>query len=147
MNRLFMPAGGGKNVHWGKNVYANFHLTMVDDGDIYVGDYVMFAPNVTLATATHPIHPELRTQQAQYNLPIHIGRNVWIGAGAIVLPGVTIGENSVIGAGSVVSKDIPANVVAVGCPCKVMREISERDMQYYHKDRIIDLSSEDNKNI
>lgn len=130
---------GGKHVHFGKGVYGNFNLTLVDDCDIYVGDYVMFGPNVTLATAGHPIHPELRSKQAQYNLPIAIGRNVWIGANVVVLPGITIGENTVIGAGSIVTKDIPSNVIAVGNPCKVLREISEKDMKYYHKNREIDL--------
>lgn len=130
---------GGRHVHFGNGVYANFNLTLVDDTHIYVGDNVMFAPNVTLATATHPIHPELRRKQAQYNLPITIGNNVWIGAGAIVLPGVTIGDNTVIGAGSIVTKDIPANVVAIGNPCKVLREISERDFEYYYKELKIDL--------
>jgi len=130
---------GGKNVHFGNSVYANFNLTLVDDCDIFVGDNVMFAPNVTVATATHPINPVLRSKQAQYNLPVHIGNNVWIGAGAIILPGVTIGDNTVIGAGSVVTKDIPANVVAVGNPCKVLREINENDIKYYHKDMEIDI--------
>lgn len=118
---------GGKHVHFGNNVYANFNLTLVDDTHIYVGDYTMFGPNVTIATAAHPILPEMRMPVTQYNLPVHIGKNCWIGAGAIILPGVTIGDNSVIGAGSVVTKDIPANVVAVGNPCKVLREFSERD--------------------
>lgn len=130
---------GGKNVHFGKGVYANFNLTLVDDGEIFVGDNVMFAPNVIIDTATHPIHPELRRKQAQYNLPIYIGDNVWIGAGSIVLPGVKIGKNSVIGAGSIVTKDIPENVVAIGSPCKVLREINEDDLKYYHKDMIIDI--------
>lgn len=135
----FRANWGGKNVHFGNDVYANFNLTLVDDGEIFVGDNVMFAPNVIVATATHPIHPELRKKQAQYNLSIYIGNNVWIGAGSIILPGVKIGNNSVIGAGSVVTKDIPANVVAVGNPCKVLREIDENDMKYYHKDMKIDI--------
>ena len=130
---------GGKNVHFGKGVYANFNLTLVDDGEIFVGDNVMFAPNVVIATGTHPVHPELRRKQAQYNLPVHIGNNVWIGAGAVVLPGVKIGDNSIIGAGSVVTKDIPENVVAVGNPCKVMRDINDNDMKYYYKDMKIDI--------
>ncbi|GAA0092664.1 sugar O-acetyltransferase [Paraclostridium bifermentans] len=130
---------GGKNVHFGNGVYANFNLTLVDDGDIFVGNNVMFAPNVVIASATHPIHPELRRKQAQYNLPIHIGNNVWIGAGAVVLPGVKIGDNTVIGAGSVVTKDIPSNVVAIGNPCSVLREINENDMKYYYKDMKIDI--------
>ena len=129
----------GAHVHFGSNVYANFNLTLVDDTDIYVGDKVMFAPNVTVATAGHPINPELRYQAMQYNIPVHIGNNVWIGANAVVLPGVTIGDNSVIGAGSVVTKDITANVVAVGNPCRVIREIGEHDKIYYYKDRRIDV--------
>ena len=126
---------GGKNVHLGKNVYFNFNATLVDDTHIYIGDYTMLGPNVVIATAGHPILPELREKALQYNLPVHIGRNCWLGAGVIVLPGVTIGDNTVIGAGSVVTKDIPANVVAVGNPCKVLREISEHDKEYYYKDR------------
>lgn len=129
----------GKHVHFGKNVYANFNLTCIDDTHIYVGDYTMIAPNVILATATHPVLPELREQGYQYNMPIHIGKNCWLGAGVIVLPGVTIGDNTVVGAGSVVTKDLPANVVAVGCPCRVLREINERDKEYYYKDKKIKL--------
>ena len=128
---------GGGHVHLGKYVYANFNLTMVDDTHIYVGDYTMIGPNVTVATAGHPILPELREKLYQYNMPVHIGRNCWIGTGAVILPGVTIGDNSVIGAGSVVTKDIPENVVAVGNPCRVLRKIGERDREYYYKDRKI----------
>lgn len=129
---------GGKHVHFGKNVYANFNLTMVDDGHIYVGDYTMFAPGVIVATAGHPILPELRETVYQYNMPVHIGKNCWIGAGAIILPGVTIGDQVVVGAGSVVTKDLPSNVVAVGNPCRVIREINEHDRIYYFKNRKID---------
>lgn len=129
---------GGRHVHFGKNVYANFNLTMVDDTHIYVGDSTMLAPNVIIATAGHPILPELREQVYQYNMPVHIGKNCWIGAGAIIMPGVSIGDNTAIGAGSVVTKDIPANVVAVGNPCRVLREIGERDREFYFKDRRID---------
>ena len=128
---------GGRHVHFGKNIYANFHLTLVDDTDIYVGDYTMFGPNVTVATAGHPILPALREQVYQYNMPVVIGRNCWIGAGAILLPGVHIGDGTVIGAGSVVTKDIPANVVAVGNPCRVLRPIGARDREYYFKERKI----------
>ena len=130
---------GGKHVHLGSNVYANFNLTLVDDTHIYIGDCTMLAPNVVLATAGHPILPELREQAYQYNFPVHIGKNCWLGAGVIVLPGVSIGDNTVIGAGSVVTKDIPANVVAVGNPCRVIREIGEHDRQYYFKGRKIEL--------
>ena len=128
---------GGHHVHFGNSVYANFNLTLVDDTHIYVGDYTMFGPNVTVATAGHPILPELREKAYQFNQPVYIGRNCWLGAGVVVLPGVTIGDNSVIGAGSIVTKDIPANVVAVGNPCRVLREINERDREYYFKDKKI----------
>ena len=128
---------GGKNVHFGKGVYANFNLTLVDDTHIYIGDFTMFGPNVTVATAGHPILPELREQVYQYNFPVHIGRNCWIGAGAVIVPGVSIGDNTVIGAGSVVTKDIPSDVVAVGNPCRVLRPISGHDKEFYFKDRKI----------
>ena len=131
---------GGRHTHFGNGVYANFNLTLVDDTDIYVGDGTMLGPNVVLATAGHPILPELRKVQYQYNMPIRIGKNCWLGAGVIVLPGVTIGDNTVVGAGSVVTKDLPANVVAVGNPCRVLREIGERDREFYYRDRRIDKS-------
>ena len=134
-----LHANWGKNTHLGDGVYANFNLTLVDDTDIYIGDHVMIGPNVTIETGTHPVCPELRERGVQYNLPVIIGANVWIGAGAILLPGVRVGENSVIGAGSLVNKDIPANVVAVGSPCRVLREITQRDREYYHKGWKIDM--------
>ncbi|MDH5916170.1 sugar O-acetyltransferase [Vibrio splendidus] len=132
-----LHANWGRHTHLGNNVYVNFNLTLVDDTDVFIGDNVMIAPSVTIATGTHPISPELRLKAAQFNVPVRIGNNVWLGAHTVVLPGVTIGENSVIGAGSIVTKDIPANVVAVGNPCRVVREINERDREYYHKDRRI----------
>ena len=134
-----LHANWGCHTHFGNNVYANFNLTLVDDTDIYVGDSVMFGPNVVLATAGHPVDPELRRRVAQFNLPIHIGDNVWIGAGAVILPCVRIGNNSVIGAGSVVTKDIPPDVVAFGNPCRVHRAITEHDREYYYKDLKVDL--------
>ena len=134
----FYANWGGRHIHFGNEVYANFGLTCVDDTHIYVGDKTMFGPNVILATANHPILPELREKDYQYNKEIHIGKNCWIGAGAIVVPGITIGDHTVIGAGSVVTKDIPANVVAVGNPCKVLREINEQDREYYYKKQKID---------
>ena len=129
---------GGRHVHFGDWIYANFNLTLVDDTHIYVGDYTMFGPNVVVATAGHPIDADLRQKGLQYNMPVKIGKNCWIGAGAIIVPGVTIGDNVVIGAGSVVTKDIPSNVVAVGNPCKVLREIGEHDKEYYFKKFRID---------
>ncbi|MBO5872673.1 MAG: sugar O-acetyltransferase [Clostridia bacterium] len=128
---------GGRHVHFGNSVYANFGLTLADDTHIYVGDKTMIGPNVTIATAGHPILPKLREEAYQFNLPVHIGRNCWLGAGVVVLPGITIGDNSVIGAGSIVTKDIPSNCVAVGNPCKVLREIGEHDREYYYKDKKI----------
>ncbi|WP_318455605.1 sugar O-acetyltransferase [Photobacterium leiognathi] len=132
-----LRANWGINTHIGNNVYANFNLTLVDDTHIYIGDSVMIGPNVTIATAGHPIDPDLRRDVAQFNIPVTIGNNVWLGAHVVVLPGVTIGENTVIGAGSIVTKDIPANVVAVGNPCRVLRPITEHDKEYYYKNRRI----------
>ena len=129
---------GGRHVHLGKNVYINFSATFVDDTHIYIGDYTMLGPNVTIATAGHPLDADLRRQGLQYNLPVHIGKNCWLGAGVIVMPGVTIGDNTVIGAGSIVTRDIPSGVVAVGNPCRVMREISDRDRHFYYRDRPVD---------
>lgn len=131
---------GGYHVHFGNHVYANFNLTLVDDTHIYVGDHTMIGPNVTIATAGHPILPELREKNYQYNMPVHIGRNCWIGAGAIILPGVTIGDNTVVGAGSIVTKDLPSSVVAVGNPCHVLRPIGAHDREYYFREHRIDPS-------
>lgn len=129
----------GRNAYFGRGIYANFNLTLVDDGDIHVGDNVMFGPNVVVATAGHPILPELRAKGLQFNLPVRIGRNVWIGGGAQIMPGVTIGDDTVIGAGSVVTRDIPSGVVAVGVPCRVVREINDHDREFYWHDRRLDL--------
>ncbi len=134
----FYANWGGRHVHFGSNIYANFGLTLVDDGEIFVGDRVLFGPHVTVATANHPVNPEIRSKSYQYNKDVHIGRNVWIGANTVIVPGVTIGENCVIGAGSVVTKDIPPNTVAVGNPCRVLREIGDRDDEFFYKEEIID---------
>ena len=134
----FRANWGGRHVHFGKNIYANFNLTLVDDSHIYVGDHTMFGPNVTVASAGHPILPELREKAYQYNASVHIGKNCWIGAGVVIVPGITVGNNVVIGAGSIVTKDLPDNVVAVGNPCRILREVNERDREYYFKDRKID---------
>lgn len=127
----------GKFVHLGRSVYVNFNLTLVDDTAIYIGDYTMIGPNVTIATGTHPILPALRKNFYQFNMPVRIGRNCWLGAGAIILPGVTIGDNVVVGAGSVVTHDLPDNVVAVGNPCRVLRPVGERDREIYFRGRPI----------
>lgn len=133
---------GGKHVRLGNYVYANFNLTLVDDGNIDIGDNVMFAPNVTVITATHPVLPALREKGLQFNVDVKICNNVWIGAGAIIMPGITVGENSVVGAGSVVTKDVPPNTVVVGNPARVLREIGERDRLYYFRDKKIDIPVE-----
>ena len=134
----FRANWGGHHVHLGSGVYANFNLTIVDDGHVYIGDKVMFGPNVVIATANHPIDPELREKGLQYNKDVHIGENSWIGAGAVIVPGVRIGKNTIIGAGSIVTKDIPDNVIAVGNPCRVLREVGEQDKKYFYKNEEID---------
>ncbi len=136
----FRANWGGKFVHLGDKVYANHNLTLVDDTHIYIGSHTLIGPNVIIATAGHPVLPQLREKEYQFNMPVHIGKNCWIGAGAIILPGINVGDNSVIGAGSVVTKDIPDNVVAVGNPCKVLRKISDRDKEYYYKERKININ-------
>lgn len=123
----------GCNTQLGDHVYANFNLTVVDDGACRIGSYVMFGPNVVISTTGHPVHPSFRDKGAQFSLPVVIGDHVWIGANVTIMPGVTIGENSVIGAGSVVTRDIPANVVACGVPCRVLRAITDEDLLYYRK--------------
>ncbi len=129
---------GGHHLHFGSQIYANSNLTLVDDGNIYIGDKVMFGPNVTIATANHPINPRLREKALQYNKDVVIGENTWIGANVVIVPGIKIGKNVVIGAGSVVTKDIPDNVIAVGNPCRVLREIGEHDDEYFYKNEKID---------
>lgn len=126
----------GKHISIGKDSYLNVNCNFIDDGEIIIGKKVMFGPAVTIATVGHPIDPDLRGYM--YTAPVRIGDNVWIGANVTICPSVTIGENSVIGAGSVVIHDIPANCIAVGNPCKVVREIDERDKEFYYKDRKID---------
>ena len=124
------------NTYWGSKCYANFNLVLVDDGRIDIGDHTMFGPNVTIVTTGHTIRPDIRVYGTpQFSVPVSIGRNVWIGAGAIVMPGVTIGDNTVIGAGSLVTKDIPSDVVAYGHPCKVVRHINDHDYEYFWRDR------------
>ncbi|GAA2227994.1 sugar O-acetyltransferase [Herbiconiux moechotypicola] len=120
-------AGFGSNTHLGDDFFGNANLSFVDDVEIRIGDGVMIAPNVTLTTTGHPVHPARRVDFARFSEPITIEDRVWIGSNAVVLPGVRIGYGSVIGAGSVVSRDVPPMVVAVGVPCRVVREITEAD--------------------
>ena len=128
----------GCNIELGENFYANYNLTILDCNKVRIGDDVLIAPNVTISAAGHPIHPDSR-KKYEYGIPVTIGNKVWIGAGVIINPGVTIGDGCVIGAGSVVTKDIPPNVVAFGNPCKVYREITDEDREFYYKDRKFDV--------
>lgn len=123
----------GYNIFIGDNFYSNYNCTILDCAKVTIGDNVLFAPNVSLFTAGHPVDSELRNTGAEYAFPITIGNNVWIGGGVIVNPGVTIGNNVVIGSGSVVTKDIPVNVIAAGNPCRIIREITDKDKIYYFK--------------
>lgn len=129
----------GTHITLGQGCYINFNCNFVDDGRIAIGSNVMFGPAVTIATVGHPLNPKLR--KYMYTDPVSIGDNCWIGANVTICPGVTIGENSVIGAGSVVTKPIPANCVAVGNPCRVVRYFDGRDEKFYYKGRPI--STED----
>ncbi len=129
----------GWNIEVGENFFANYNLTILDVGKVTIGKNAQIAPNVSIYTAGHPIHPDSRNSGYEYGIPITIGDNVWIGGSTVILPGVTIGNNVVIGAGSVVSKDIPDNKIAVGNPCRVIREITEEDRKYYFKDREFDV--------
>jgi len=130
----------GKHIEVGNNFYANYNCIILDVAMVRIGDNVMFGPNVSLLTAGHPVHPESRNSGYEYGLGITIGNNVWIGGNTVVNPGITIGNNAVIGSGSVVTKDIPDDVVAVGNPCKILREITNADRNYYYKDRVFDVN-------
>lgn len=130
----------GKNIEVGENFYANFNCVILDVGKVKIGTNVMFAPNVSIYTAGHPIHPESRNSGYEYGICITIGDNVWVGGSVVINPGVHIGNNVVIGSGSVVTKDIPDNVIAVGNPCRIIREITEDDRKYYFKDREFDVN-------
>lgn len=123
----------GYNISIGENFYANYNCTIIDCAKVTIGDNAFIGPNVSLFTAGHPVHPDVRNTQLEYAIPIFIGNNVWLGGGAIVNPGVTIGDNTVIGSGSVVTKDIPANVIAAGNPCSVRRTITEKDKSDFLK--------------
>ncbi|MGG7185842.1 sugar O-acetyltransferase, partial [Clostridium butyricum] len=129
----------GSNIEVGENFYSNYNYIMLDVGKITIGKNVMFAPNVSIYTAGHPIHPQSRNSGYEYGIPVTIGDNVWVGGSVVINPGVTIGNNVVIGSGSVVTKDIPDNVIAVGNPCRVIREITEEDRKYYYKNNEFDV--------
>ncbi|MDF7664719.1 sugar O-acetyltransferase [Bifidobacterium sp. ESL0745] len=126
----------GSHISIGEGTYINVGCTFIDDGKLEVGKRVMFGPNVTIATVSHPINPEMR--EYMYTSPVSIGDDCWIGAGVTICPGVNIGDGTTIGAGSVVTKDIPDHVVAVGNPCRVLRKVSEQDMTTYNHGHPID---------
>ena len=141
----------GKHTKIGAHTFANFNFTVQDDAEVTIGEHCNFGPNVTIVTPVHPMvaseRRAIRTASGEEKLlcwakPVHIGKDCWFGASVTVCPGVTIGDNSVIGAGSVVTKDIPANVVAVGNPCRVLREIGQRDREYYYTDKPLDFDPE-----
>ena len=132
----------GWNIEVGENFFANYNLTILDVAKVTIGKNVQMAPNVSIYTAGHPIHPDTRNTGYEYGIPITIGDNVWIGGNVVILPGVKIGDNVVIGAGSVVTKDIPENVIAMGNPCKIVREITEEDRSYYYKRNKFDVPIE-----
>ena len=129
----------GTHIYLGENFMCNYNCTILDVGKVEIGDNVMFAPNVSIYTAGHPVHPAARNTGYEYGIPVKIGNNVWIGGNTVVTPGVTIGDNVVVGAGSVVTKDIPSDVIAAGNPCRVIRKITEEDRKYYYKKREFDI--------
>jgi len=116
----------GSNIYLGERVYFNFNCIVLDVCEVKIGDFTFFGPAVQIYTATHPLNAELRRTQ-EFGIPISIGSDVWVGGGAIICPGVTIGSRTVIGAGSVVTKDVPDNVFAGGNPCRIIREITGED--------------------
>lgn len=128
----------GSHIEVGDNFFANYNCTILDVAKVKIGNNVMLAPNVSIYTAGHPLHPESRNSAYEYGISVTIGNNVWLGGNVIITPGVTIGDNAVIGAGSVVTKDIPDNAVAAGNPCRVIRMITEEDKKFYYKNREFD---------
>ena len=129
----------GYNIEVGENFFANYNLTVLDVGKVRIGKNAQIAPNVSIYTAGHPIHPESRNSGYEYGIDVTIGDNVWIGGNVCIMPGVTVGDNVVIGAGSVVTKDIPDSVIAVGNPCRVVRAITDDDRDFYYRDRRLDV--------
>ena len=129
----------GYNIEVGENFFANYNFTVLDVGKVRIGANAQIAPNVSIYTAGHPLHPDSRNSGYEYGISITIGDNVWIGGNACIMPGVTIGNNVVIGAGSVVTKDVPDNVIAAGNPCKIIRAITEEDRDSYYRDHRFDV--------
>lgn len=131
----------GFRIEVGKNFYANYNCTILDVGKVIIGDNCMLAPNVAIYTAGHPLHPDSRNSMYEYGIDVHIGNNCWIGGNTVICPGVHVGDNVVIGAGSVVTTDIPSWSLAVGNPCRVIRQITDTDRKYYFKNREFDAEA------
>lgn len=129
----------GYNIEVGDNFICNYNCVILDVTRVTIGNNVQIGPNVTISAAGHPVHPETRASQYEYGKPITIGNDVWLGAGVIINPGITIGDGAVIGAGSVVTRDIPGCVIAVGSPCRILREITEDDRYTYYKKQVFDI--------
>lgn len=125
----------GYNIHIGENFYANHNCVILDGASVSIGDNVLFAPNVAVYTAGHPIHHELRNEGIEYACGVTISDNVWVGGNVVINPGVTIGKNVVIASGSIVTKDIPDNVLIAGNPARILREITEADRLYFYKNQ------------
>lgn len=123
----------GFHIKAGDHFFANYNCTILDVAEVKIGHHVMLAPNVSVYTAGHPLHPVSRSFGYEYGIAVEIGNHVWIGGNTVIMPGVRIGDNVVIGAGSVVTKDIPSNVAAAGNPCRVIKEITEADKKYYYR--------------
>lgn len=128
----------GFNIEVGDNFFANYNFVVLDVAKVKIGNNVFIAPNVSIYTAGHPVHPEARNSMYEYGIPVTIGDDCWIGGNAVICPGVKIGNGVVIGAGSVVTKDVPDNVIACGNPCRVVRGITDEDRQFYYKKRKFD---------
>lgn len=128
----------GSRISVGRNFYANYNCTILDVGRVVLGDNCLLAPNVSIYTAGHPVHPASRNTHYEYGADVVIGDNVWIGGNSVVCPGVRIGGNTVIGAGSVVTRDVPEWCVAAGNPCRVIRPVTEADRERFHHGRTID---------
>lgn len=131
----------GFNIEVGKNLFTNYNCTILDVAKVKIGDNVLIGPNVSIYTAGHPIHADTRKTGYEYGAPITIGDNVWIGGNSIILPDVTVGSNSVIAAGSVVTKDVPEWTVVAGNPARVIKKITDKDKQYYFRDKKFDDES------
>ncbi len=134
----------GFNIEVGDNFFANYNCTILDVAKVTIGSNAFFAPNVSIFTAGHPLHPDVRNSGYEYGIPVTIGDNVWIGGNSVILPGVTVGSNSVVAAGSVVTKDVPEWAVVAGNPARVIKSITDDDRKYYFKNHEFDDEAKQN---